>query len=371
MFLTASVDAGNDALKAFIGGLEESNKVYIPNIIKKMDDRPILSLGDDPLSELHLRITSSAINISGTYAVGALAVKEKDSSHIPATVLKSESDQTVILTLTALAYYAAMHSKAKKVEVEYLLSSGLPVDEVKADKRAAFKQKLIEGTHVIEFKKTPLLEGKTVNIKFRDAFMNVEGFGAVINLTVDDKLQAINDELKKKNILINDMGGNTTDKAVIRMGRIDNEYSSGSPLGIGEYLDAIKKEVFTTFRVDVFKSRRQLVENMTAEKEAFIIRPHGKAESYQAIAEKHLMEFAMREYADLVDKWKEVGDLHSIYNVGGSAAIAKPFLEQINKENNQFEMHFLDTEESIWSIAKAYYKLLLIIAKQKGLDLKK
>ncbi|MEB9692550.1 hypothetical protein P4J63_31935, partial [Bacillus cereus] len=66
MFLTASVDAGNDALKAYIGGLEEENKVYIPNVVKKMEDRPILSLGDDPLSELHLRITSSAIDISGT-----------------------------------------------------------------------------------------------------------------------------------------------------------------------------------------------------------------------------------------------------------------------------------------------------------------
>ncbi|MGR5963157.1 hypothetical protein ACT7DN_30445 [Bacillus paranthracis] len=107
MFLTASVDAGNDALKAYIGGLEEENKVYIPNVVKKMEDRPILSLGDDPLAELHLRITSSAINISGTYAVGTLAVKEKDSSHIPATIMKSDSDQTVILALTALAYYAS------------------------------------------------------------------------------------------------------------------------------------------------------------------------------------------------------------------------------------------------------------------------
>ncbi|MGR5963156.1 hypothetical protein ACT7DN_30440 [Bacillus paranthracis] len=71
-----------------------------------------------------------------------------------------------------------MNSKAKKVDVEYLISSGLPVDEVKADRRAAFKEKLVEGTHVIEFKKTPLLEGKTVNIKFRDAFMNVEGFAS-------------------------------------------------------------------------------------------------------------------------------------------------------------------------------------------------
>ncbi|PFW65269.1 ParM/StbA family protein [Bacillus sp. AFS075034] len=371
MFYTASVDAGNDALKAYIGGLGEDNKVYIPNVIKKMDERQILSLGDDPLAELHVRITSSAIDTSGTYAVGTLAVKEKGSSHIPATDLKSASDQTVILMLTALAYHAAMNSESKKIDVEYLLSSGLPVDEVKADKRAPFKKKLIDGTHVIEFKKTPLLEGKTVNIKFRDAFMNVEGFAAMINLTVDDNLKAINEDLKQKNILLNDMGGNTTDKAVIRMGRIDNEYSSGSPLGIGEYLDAIRKEVFATFRVDIFKSRRQLVENMTAKTDAYVIRPHGKAETYQAIAEKHLKEFAEKEYADLVDKWKEVGDLHCIYNVGGSAAIAKPFLEEINKERNQFEMHFLDTEESIWSIAKAYYKLLLIIAKQQELDLKK
>ncbi|HDR7784913.1 ParM/StbA family protein [Bacillus cereus] len=367
MLITAAIDAGNDALKALFNGFE--NKLYIPNVVKEMESRQVIELGDNPLKELHVHITSSALKKSATYAVGTLAAKEKQSAQIPATDLKSDSDQTTILMLTALAYEAASNSDKDVIDAEFLLSTGLPVDEVKEDKRAGFKKKLLDGTHVVEFKKTPHLEGKKVRISFKDIFVNVEGFAAMINLTISEDLKPQNAELRQKNILINDMGGNTTDKAVIRMGQIDNEYSSGSPLGIGEYLDAIRKEVFTTYRVEVFKSRRQLVENMTAKHEAYIIRPHGKPVSYYEIAERHLKEFAVREYADLVDKWKEVGDLHSIHNVGGSAAIVKSFLEDINKNENQFEMHFLDTEESIWSIAKAYYKLLLVIAKQKELSL--
>lgn len=366
MFIPTAIDAGNDSLKALFNNFE--NKLYIPNVVKEMEFRQVIELGDDPLKELHVHITSSALQKSGTYAVGALAAKEKQSSQVPSTDLKSESDQTIILMLTALAYEAALNSNSHLIDAEFLLSTGLPVDEAKADKRTEFKKKLLEGTHVVEFKKTPHLEGKKVRIAFKDIFVNVEGFAAMINLTISEKLTPQNSELRKKNILINDMGGNTTDKAVIREGQIDNEYSSGSPLGVGEYLDAIRKEIFTTYRVDIFKSRRQLVENMTANQDAYIIRPHGKPVSYFEIAEKHLKEFAVREYAELVDKWKEVGDLHCIHNVGGSAAIIKTFLEDINNHENQFEMHFLDTDESIWSIAKAYYKLLLIISKQKGID---
>lgn len=368
MLMKAAIDAGNDALKAYFDSL--ANTVYIPNVVKEMDERQVIELGEEPLNELHVHITSTALKKNATYAVGNLAAKEKQSSQIHATELKSDSDQTVILMLTALAYEAALNNEDDEIKAEFLLSTGLPVDEAKIGKRADFKKKLMEGTHVVEFKETPKLKGKKVTVSFNDIFVNVEGFAAMINLTVNDKLAPQKPELNTKNILINDMGGNTTDKAVIRMGRIDNEYSSGSPLGIGEYLDAIRKEVFTTFRVEVFKSRRQLVENMTAEHDAYMIRPHGKAESYQKIADKHLKAFAEREYADLVDKWKEVGDLHTIYNVGGSSAITKSFLEDINKRENNFEMNFLETEDSIWSIAKAYYKLLLIIAEQKGIDLK-
>ncbi|EOQ04518.1 ParM/StbA family protein [Bacillus cereus] len=367
MLIKAAIDAGNDAVKAYFDSF--ANTVYIPNVVKEMEERQVIELGENPLDELHVHITSSALKKHATYAVGTLAAKEKQSAQIPATELKSGSDQTVILILTALAYEAALHNDGKTINAEFLLSTGLPVDEAKDNKRANFKKKLIEGTHVVHFKETPHLKDKKVNILFKDIFVNVEGFAAMINLTVSDELKPQNENLKKKNILINDMGGNTTDKAVIRAGRIDNEYSSGSPLGIGEYLDAIRKEVFHTYRVEVFKSRRQLIENMTAEHDAYIIRPHGKPVSYVKIAEKHLRQFSEREYADLVDKWKEVSDLHCIYNVGGSSAITKEFLEEINRRENGFEMHFLETEDSIWSIAKAYYKLLLIIAKQKGIDL--
>jgi plasmid segregation protein ParM len=372
MIRTAAIDAGFDALKGMFGGLR-GDKVYIPNVVHKMDRSE--SLGENegtPLDELHVKVTSDAIKENGTFAVGTLASRFTTAEQSSMRDRKGDSDQTILLLLTAIAYDAAQNSSEEEViNAEYVLSTGLPIDESKIDNaRASFGKKLKEGIHQVEFVETPELKGKKVRITFKDVFVNTEGHAAMVNITMDDDYKAQNKELFSRNILIDDMGGNTTDFAIIRKGKIDNEYSTGIPLGIGVILDDIIHEVLSVHRYR-FKTRREIVENITSDFEPYIIRPEGSPISIKEIVDKHLEVFAQDQYKQLQRLWAKVGNLHSVYCVGGTSFLLKDFLTDINEKKSRFDLNFLnDAEESIWSIAKAYQKLLALKAKKIGYESK-
>lgn len=370
MVRTAAIDAGFDGLKSIFGGLN-GEKFYIPNVVVKMDRKESLGSGEgDPLKELHVKVTSDQLKESGTYAVGELASHNILANQSNIQDRKGESDRTLILLLTSLALDAVEQQDGLEIEAEYLLSTGLPMDESKIEgSRAAFANKLRKGRHIVQFMTTPKYSGRTVTIKFKDVFVNTEGHAAMINLTMDDEYQPKNVELMKKNVLIDDMGGNTTDFAVIRRGQIDSEYSTGLPLGIGSTLDDIINDVYIKHRYR-FKTRRELVENIISASDSFVIRPQGQPQSIKPIVDEHFKILAQDHYNQLQRVWSKVGDIESIQAVGGTAFMIKPFLEEINRTGYNFPIEFSkDADESIWSIAKAYQKLLFLKARKLGYPL--
>lgn len=225
----AAIDIGNDAVKAYLGNLE--NSIYIPNVIAEVKNRDIIEMEKDPLSALHVEITSSALKQKhGYYAVGKLAAKYPNNDELTPDVDKSESDQPVILLLTTLAYDAVKHFPEKDgvIEATYLLSTGLPLDETKRGKTKNFRKKLKTAQHEVKFLQTPNLQGKTVHIKFEQVLVNTEGYAAYIDLTTNNDGSTKNEELFGKTILINDIGGLSTDSAIITSeSEVDNEYSDG------------------------------------------------------------------------------------------------------------------------------------------------
>ena len=370
MVYTASIDAGFDGLKAIFGGLK-GDKMYIPNVVYRMDRKESLGTGEgDPLQELHVKVTSDQLKESGVYAVGELASRNILADESSIQDRKGESDRTLIVLLTAIALDAVKNNNEDEINVEYLLSTGLPMDESKVEgSRTAFADKIKNGRHIVEFITTPRYAGKVVTISFKDVFVNTEGYAAMVNLTMDDDYKPMNVELLKKNVLIDDMGGNTTDFAVIRNGQIDSEYSTGIPLGIGPSLDDIMADVYTEHRFR-FKTRRELVANIIADSDNYIIRPQGQVISIKPIVDKHFKILAEDHYNQLQRVWSKVGNIHSVEAVGGTAFMIKDFLNQINKDRYNFELNFSENaEESLWCIAKAYQKLLFLKAKKLGYEL--
>ena len=85
-----------------------------------------------------------------------------------------------------------------------------------------------------------------MNIKFEEVKVYPEGFAAFINLVMDNNLNVINKELIDKQILIQDIGGLSTDVAVIKNRKVDDDKAQGFNLGVSESLDAIREEIYAT-----------------------------------------------------------------------------------------------------------------------------
>lgn len=138
-----SIDIGNDAVKGFLGDL--TNRIYIPNVIANVQDREIVEMEKNSLHALHVEITSSALKSkNGSFAVGKLASKYPNNDELTPDQDKADSDQPVIMLLTALAYDAVEQFPEEDgvIEATYYLSTGLPLDETKQGKAKDFRKKV-------------------------------------------------------------------------------------------------------------------------------------------------------------------------------------------------------------------------------------
>lgn len=371
MTRTVSIDIGNDALKGFLGGLD--NQLHIPNVIAQVPDREIVEMEKNPLNGLHVEIVSSALKSKhGKFAVGKLAAKYPDNDELVPEEDKSDSDQPIILLLTALAYDAVKHFPEEEgvIEASYYLSTGLPLDETKRGKAKDFRKKLKTSQHEVRFLKTPTLEGKIVRIKFEQVLVNTEGFAAFVDLTTNNDGSTKNEELIGKTILINDIGGLSTDSAIITAeAEVDNEFSTGIKKGVSTYLDNIIRKVYSKYKYNI-KSRQILVEIITNEKpdEQYHIYVDGNRVSIKDIIDDELSILAKEEYKLIKDLWRNVPDIRMAYQIGGGSLVLKPYLTEINQADKNYPLRFVTESDSIWMIARAYYKILLMYLQSKGIS---
>jgi plasmid segregation protein ParM len=365
-----SIDIGNDALKGFLGSL--NNQIYVPNVIADVKDREIVEMEKNPLNALHVEITSSALKIkNGHFAVGKLAAKYPNNDELTPDQEKSGSDQPVIMLLTALALDASKSFPEEDgiIEATYNLSTGLPLDETKQGKSKEFRKKLKNSQHEVKFLKTPSLEGKIVRIKFEQVLVNTEGFAAFVDLTTNDDGSTKNQELIGKTILINDIGGLSTDSAIITDdAEVDNEYSNGIKKGVSTYLDNIIRKVYSKYKYTI-KSRRTLVEIITNKQpeEQYHIWVNGNRVSIKEIVDEELTILAKEEYKLIKDMWRNVPGIRFAYQIGGGSLVLKPYLTEINQADFNYPLRFVSEEDSVWMIAKAYYKILLMYLQNKGI----
>src|SRR5699024_1964455 len=175
MFMTksriASVDVGNDALKANFGKLESN--FYLPNVIARdMEDRPVIGIEDldekEVLDNIHIRVHSPALEENNAvYRVGNLATKTSNSTELDPGSSKSEEDQTLIMLFASVALDAVISgafnsTHNKVVDATYTLSTGLPPREVKERKDVGYRSQLRGSVHQVEFLVTPKCQGLKV-----------------------------------------------------------------------------------------------------------------------------------------------------------------------------------------------------------------
>ncbi len=363
----AAVDVGNDALKANFGKMESN--CYIPNVIARdMEDRPVIGIEDldkkDPIDNLHIRVHSPALEENNAvYRVGNLATKTNNSTELDPGSSKSEEDQTLIMLFASIAYDAVSSDafKATKkdvIDANYTLGTGLPLREVKEGKDVGYRSQLLGSVHQVEFLVTPQHQGKKVNIKFDEVKVYPEGFAAYVNLIMDNDLNVINKELIDKQILIQDIGGLSTDIAVIRNRNVDDDKAQGFHLGVAESLEEIREEIRTRHGVEL-DSRRDVVDIITRKNDRHHIMVKGSRTNVHDITDRILLELAKKEYRYLRNVWQKNSQSEICYFVGGGSAVLKDYLKALNNKLDGYNLDFFEDEnESIWMMANAYYKLI-------------
>jgi plasmid segregation protein ParM len=365
----AAIDVGNDSVKALFG--KDDYELYIPNVIARdTEDRPVIGIEElndkDPLEGIHIRVHSPALKDNNIiYRVGNLATKSDSPNELDPGSSKSEEDQTLVMLFTSLALDAVREKNSgifKKtnnvIDANYTLGTGLPLREVKEGKDVGYRSQLIGSVHQVEFLVTPKYQGLKVNIKFDEVKVYPEGFAAYINLVMDKDLNIINRDLIDKRILIQDIGGLSTDVAVIKNRNVDDDKAQGFNLGVSESLEAIREEIRTKHGVEL-DSRRDVVEIITRKNDRNHIMVKGSRTSVHEITDRILFELAKKQYRHLRNVWLKNSQTEICYFVGGGSMVLKEYIKTINNSLDGYNIEFFEDEkESIWMMANAYYKLI-------------
>jgi plasmid segregation protein ParM len=365
----AAVDVGNDSIKAIFGELEY--ELNIPNIIARdTEDRPVIGIEElnskDPLEGTHIKVHSPALKENNViYRVGHLATKSNSASELDPGSSKSEEDQTLIMLFATLALDAVREGNTSSfprsknvIDANYTLGTGLPLREVKEGKDAGYRSKLTGSVHQVEFLVTPRYQGLKVNIKFNEVKIYPEGFAAYINLVMDNNLKVINKDLIDKRILIQDIGGLSTDIAVIRNRTVDDDKAQGFNLGVSESLEAIREEIRSKHGIEL-DSRRDVVDIITRKNNRNHIMVKGSRTSVHDITDRILLELAKKQYRLLRNVWLKNSQTEICYFVGGGSNVLKDYIKTLNNNLDGYNIEFFEDEkESIWMMANAYYKLI-------------
>jgi plasmid segregation protein ParM len=365
----AAIDVGNDSVKAIFGELDY--ELNIPNIIARdIEDRPVIGIEEldtkNPLEGIHVRVHSPALKDNNAiYRVGHLATKSDNATELDPGSSKSEEDQTLVMLFTTLALDAVRDEtknlfkrSGNVIDAVYTLGTGLPLREVKEGKDAGYRSKLLGSVHQVEFLIIPKYQGLKVNIKFNEVKVYPEGFAAYINLVMDNNLNIINKELIDKRILIQDIGGLSTDIAVIKNRNVDDDKAQGFNLGVSESLEAIREEIRKKHGVEL-DSRRDVVEILTKKHDRNHIMVKGSRTSVHDITDRILLDLAKKQYRLLRNVWQKNSQTEICYFVGGGANVLKDYLKTLNNNLDGYNIDFFEDEkESIWMMANAYYKLI-------------
>lgn len=375
-----AIDVGNDSVKALFGKLEY--ELNIPNVIAvSTEDRPVIGIEDlndkDPLEGIHIKVHSPALNENNIiYRVGSLATKSDNATELDPGSNKSEEDQTLIMLFASLALDAVRKENSevfKKnnniIDANYTLGTGLPLREVKEGKDVGYRSQLLGSVHQVEFLVTPKYQGLKVNIKFDEVKIYPEGFAAYINLIMDNDLNIINRELVDKSILIQDIGGLSTDVAVIKNRNVDDDKAQGFNIGVSEALESIREEIRLKHGVEL-DSRRDVVDIITRKNDRNHIMVNGSRTSVHDITDRILLDLAKKEYRHLRNVWQKNSQTEICYFVGGGSIVLKEYIKTLNNNLNGYNIEFFEDEkESIWMMANAYHKLISDFVRKNKKDI--
>lgn len=356
----ASIDMGNSLFEAIINERE----YLMPNALARCTvDRVEYydATQQDFIRNLIVDINSNALNQSqNKYFVGLSATEKENVSSVAKNNQKANSDRSIILLLTLLAYDAVQDNRGvTNIQIQYdVVSTALPTRQVRRD-REELKNKLL-GVHTVTFHDVPGGSDITVRISILDVVVGIEGSTAYVALIRDaDTLKIKDAGLMRETLLIADMGGDSTDFVGIRNNKIVDGIE-GEIFGVNTYLDRIIQDVEnrTGFR---FPSRYSLEKRLALGNQHWKVVVNQEDVNITNCIEPHLIEMS-EKFLDLLDQKRKHVALQEAKNyfcIGGPVKVAKDYIEAENqKRNKPMKLSFPENLErlnvlGLWILAQA------------------
>lgn len=142
-----------------------------------------------------------------------------------------------------------------------------------------------------------------------------EGVAAWMNYVIeedDNGVLRFNEEYLDMRMAFVDIGGRTTDIAVVRQGALEMDRSNTVDIGMLKVKTDISQEIYTQFEANVSTEQmREIIEKGT-------LKLWGKSENVQAIVNEKLNENAQRIYSEVKNTLKNASDIDMVVFVGGS-----------------------------------------------------
>lgn len=354
-----SIDAGNKDIKAVLGDL--NNKLSFPNVLCPLPEARDLVENDEyfgslnsQLNNLHFRVRSSVLGAdfnNKVFGAGSLAMKNKKAKmEVPERVSKATNDQILVMYLLTAALDAVNNYEPDQMGIihyEAVLSAFLPVVDVRKGLKARFQQRLEDGNHEIQFLQVPGAENVKVKIKFVRTYISTEGVAALVDLAIPESsnYHIADPTLLRKKVLVNEIGGGTTEQPIVDRGRLDKDNSGGIRIGTSAYLDEIIQEIEDRYEHEV-SSREKLVEYIKDDYKPYQLKIKGAYRSFKSIADRQLRSCANKIYERVDYLWKNVDDLDLTLNIGGGSLLLKDHLKRANARN-EYPEKFINDEQLV------------------------
>lgn len=263
--MNAAIDLGNDTTKAFINDQWETLPSTIApsdtslDKVRFRDKREEDEYFENFLDQLDVSIASPSVKESNRFYVGRRAVLSGATQtrfDVNSFSGKSEDDLSLILILSMLAAngvrdaYKHNQNLFNPINLQVTLLTSLPIREAK--KRGVidqYKERFLRGTHSVVFHNFEKLI--TVNIEFKEVKVTLEGQAALVAIINSDKIYPslaqsvtksfnkniqISDIAKANSLLSIDLGGKTSDFAVLENGRANINLSNSIMQGFDSVL---------------------------------------------------------------------------------------------------------------------------------------
>ena len=301
-----AADIGNNTTKAI---LSNGTTVAYPSVIgypeRLLYQGSVITNGTQVSTVQTIELATER----GNRFIGDLAIQQSKQKWSPQGRHREQTNTVKLLLLAALSEL--------NVRGKIRLVTGLPVSDYTEAQRNELAQEL-QGQHTIARTGRDPVQVEIVDVDLKPQPLGT--FYRQMFALQNGKAKVINQDLRKLKVGVLDIGGYTTDFALINAMRYQNSHSGSIETGMNHLYDLLVDKIRELHGIGLSRAEAE------AAFKSGHLRIRGQKVKIAELAEQLLEVLAMAIRQRAVDLWSDGGTIDLIYVTGGGAVALGPYL---------------------------------------------